>query len=345
MKLDLASTQPTILLNNRDRSRAEKFLQHYKHNNSQIAKRTYINILAVCAVEQFIQRLGFKTDWTLSESHDLISHQLADSADLYVEGIGRLECRPVLPNEYSLKVPPETWCDRAGYIAVKLNQDLEQATILGFLPTVNAESIPLEKLGSTTDLFKLLESAQRRSNQHPTQHQSVNANIAAQGDPPVIHIQQWLQQQISVGWEFVDTMMGSLITLEQSFSSLATLSYRNHTSSDHDQYLDITCQRKQVSLGQQVVWLTLKVASLSANQFRFELSVHPLENLSHLPNGLVLKLLNEAGTSVMQAQALDATPFLAFSNFTGETGESFSAELTWQDINHKVFSDITAFVI
>lgn len=345
MKLNLASIQPTILLSNHDRSRAEKFFQYYKHNNYQIAKRVYVNILAVCAVERFIQRLGFETNWIQSESYDFINHQLANIADLYIEGIGKLECRPVLPNEQSILVPPETWCDRAGYLAVKLSQDLEQATILGFLPTVDAESIPLENLGFITDLFKLLESAQCRSSQHPTQHQSVNADIAAQVSPSVIHIQQWLQQQVSVGWEFVDTMMNRLITSEQSFSSLAASGYRNLTRLEQDQDLDITCQRKQISLGQQAVWLTLQVASLSVNQFRFELSVHPVENLTYLPNGLVLKLLNEAGTSIMQAQALDATPFLAFSNFTGEIGESFSAELTWQDINHTVFSDVTAFLI
>lgn len=345
MKLDLASIQPTILLSNRARSRAEKLLQYYKQNNPQVAKRAYINILAVCAVEQFIQRLGFETDWVKSESHDFISHQLADVADLYIEGIGKLECRPVLPNEHSLLVPPETWCDRAGYLAVKLSPNLEQATILGFLPTVNAESIPLKNLGSITDLFKLLESAQPRSSQHPNQHQSANADLAAQDSPPVIYIQQWLQQQVSVGWEFVDTMMNRLMISEPGFSSLAASGYRNRTSLEQDQYLDITCQRKQVSLGQQAVWLTLNVASLSANQFRFELSVHPFEDSTYLPNGLVLKLFNEAGTSIMQAQALGATPFLAFSNFTGEVGESFSAELTWQDIHHRVFSDITAFLI
>ena len=99
------------------------------------AKQVYLNSLAICAVRFYFEILQIETDWKNSDSFDAIMQTFFNLADLKLTGIGKLECRPVLAEQQNTYIPIECE-DRIGYVFVRLDASLKNATILGFLRTV-----------------------------------------------------------------------------------------------------------------------------------------------------------------------------------------------------------------
>lgn len=127
-----------------------------QQSNQKKAKQVYLNTLTVSAVNFYLRCLGIKTDWNASDSWDPVMQAMLDVADLEILARGKLECRPVLPQTQVLYIPPEVWSDRIGYIAVRLDQSLKKATLLGFTETVSMEELLLGQLRSLEDLLKHL---------------------------------------------------------------------------------------------------------------------------------------------------------------------------------------------
>ncbi|NEQ85170.1 MAG: DUF1822 family protein, partial [Moorea sp. SIO2I5] len=71
------------------------------------SKQVYLNTLAVYAVHRYLKYLGIDTDLNESDCWNPILRHQWNVADLVVPGIGTLECRPVLPGETTVSLPPE----------------------------------------------------------------------------------------------------------------------------------------------------------------------------------------------------------------------------------------------
>ena len=112
--------------------------------------------------------------------------KFVDAADLIVTGLGHLECRPVLPGQTTCEIPPETWEDRIGYVAVQFSPTLRQAEILGFVPTP-APVISLNQLRSLDDFLLHLDRLKPVTE--------------------LIRLSQWLEDVFSSGWQAVETLM------------------------------------------------------------------------------------------------------------------------------------------
>lgn len=165
---------------------ADRLRQQQPHASK--GKQVYLNTLAVFAVNAYLQNLGFDTDFNHSDSQDPVLASLSDVADLVLPTIGRLECRVVLPEANTVHIPVSAWDDRVGYVAVQLTADLRQATLLGFLPQVAAEEIPLAQLRPLTELLDHLEALQP------------------------VPLSQWFQQVITGAWKTVETIADELAT-------------------------------------------------------------------------------------------------------------------------------------
>jgi Protein of unknown function (DUF1822) len=113
----------------------------------QYAKQIYLNTLGIYAVEFYLQCMGFETDWEIGDSRDVLLLKFLNVADLPVRGIGKLECRSVLPNAKVCHIPPEALANRIGSVIVRLTPSLKQAILLGFTPIVDRE-IYLDRLQS-----------------------------------------------------------------------------------------------------------------------------------------------------------------------------------------------------
>lgn len=128
--------------------------------NQAAADRVYRNTLAVLATAQYLQMLGIKTKLEASYSWNPAIHLIADVGDLYLpEKQARLECRPVGQDDQSCYIPEEVWDNRLGFVVVQLNADYTQANLLGFVPEVSVEYLPLSYLRSLDDLIDAIEDA------------------------------------------------------------------------------------------------------------------------------------------------------------------------------------------
>jgi len=114
----------------------------------QKRKQVYLNTLAVYAVHRYLQWLKIETDLSQSDSWHPVLCSRWDVADLLVPGIGKLECRPVLPGETVISLPLEATEDRIGYLGVQFSEQLDQAELLGFAEAVNASAPPRQLLVS-----------------------------------------------------------------------------------------------------------------------------------------------------------------------------------------------------
>lgn len=124
------------------------------------ARQVYLNTLAVLAVNAYLQGLGVATNWEASDSADPTMASMLDVADLVVQDLGKIECRPILPEDYAIHIPVEVWADRVAFVAVELDHSLKIATLLGFIESVGAEDVTRDQLHPLGDLLRSLDEQQ-----------------------------------------------------------------------------------------------------------------------------------------------------------------------------------------
>ena len=280
---------------------AEEFCQ--QHPCPRRAKQVYLNTLAVCAANFCLTCLGIETDLEASDSWDPIQQTLANTAALIVKRRGILECRPVLPGEETCQVPLEVWPNRLGYLAVWLSPDLSEAKLLGLLPTVDREFVPLTQLQSLAVCLQHLR--------------------------PPVQLRQWLDNIFEAGWETAN----SLLLPGQTEPAFQFRSARALASKSFDRYLGTIARRKTLDLelsGKQVeLFVRLKPPIEEEMDVAVELRVQ--EPQSYLPGGLQLEILDGTGIAVMRAEARHSQTLQM--EFSGELGEHFGIKVALGDVS------------
>ncbi|GGA52876.1 DUF1822 family protein [Okeania sp. KiyG1] len=154
-----------IPITKNDHQHAKEFAAEQR---SQAKKaKVYLNTLAVCAVRNFLNIVQIETDVELSGTWNPIERACFDIADLFIPHLDTsVECRPVLPEQEEVTLPPEVKEDRLGYVFVKFDNDLREAELLGFMsvfaPYDDLEDIELEeKLEPFENLFTVLERVEK----------------------------------------------------------------------------------------------------------------------------------------------------------------------------------------
>jgi hypothetical protein len=285
---------------------AERLRQ--QHTDPAKAKQVYLNALAVYAVSFYLNCLEFQTD--LSNVSD---HWLMDSASLEVQNCGTLECRPVLPNETEMRIPPEVWGDRIGYVAVQLDESLREASILGFVPTATAERVSLTELRSLNELLDHLCQLQQTA--------SAPANLP-------VNLGDWLRNVADTSWQAIGEFFDPVLNPAQpAFDFRGTPSiYAGESAAP------IIRRGKALTLKTESstipVSLLVGLLPLSNREIEIWVQVGSAEQ-AQLPPALKLLVLDEAGAEVMFAQARSTEAMQL--QFTAETGEQFGVQLVLDD--------------
>ncbi|BAZ17534.1 hypothetical protein NIES4071_94140 [Calothrix sp. NIES-4071] len=156
------------------------------------AKRVYLNTLAIYAVDHYFRCMGFATNWEGSDSRKPILQKFLDIADLNVRGVGKFECRPILPGADKLEVPCEAWDERVGYVAVQLTQSLKEATIIGFVPQIeeNQGIIPLNQLRAFDEFPEYLMKVK---------NEGITVKV-----PQLVNLYEWLNNKFETHWQSVE---------------------------------------------------------------------------------------------------------------------------------------------
>jgi len=147
-------------------------------SNTENAKKIYLNTLASYAVKYYLDCMGFETNCSDADKSNPWMLSLIDLADLELKNVGKIECRPVLPDAEYLEIPTEVRSHRVAYVAVQFNQSLKEATILGFT-TQTLAKVPLSQLESVDNLLDYLTTKEKAAK---------------------VNISQWLEGVFTAGW-------------------------------------------------------------------------------------------------------------------------------------------------
>jgi hypothetical protein len=123
----------------------------------EVAKRVYLNTLAVYAVYSYLKWQAYEPQLEQGDSWQPIICARWDVADLVLPGIGKLECRPLWFGESAIAIPLEATEERIGYVAVQFEEQLNSAKLLGFVPSVEALEIQIANLQTLDDFVDYLE--------------------------------------------------------------------------------------------------------------------------------------------------------------------------------------------
>lgn len=278
-------------------------------------KQVYLNTLAVHAVRSWLESLQVKTSLLPdSDCWDPGLRAMFDIADLYVPGIGRLECRPVLPGESWFATPTEITPDLIGCIAVQFSNDLAQVELLGFVPAIvlqnNLEEVALQSVQPLSVLINQFYSS------------SVPTHTV---------LSQWLQTALTVGWQSLD----SLKQEAQINWSPARFAMKDRSQMESRvRAKRIELEKKSVRLEDfeesstaESYTLAFVVGVTPQNDEEIEvlLQVHALHEQC-LPANVHLVVLDESDTNIAQAVSKEHDALIQ-QKIRGKPGEKFSVEL------------------
>ncbi len=128
--------------------------------NEEKSKQVYFNTLAVCAVRQFVQEIGFETNLAAGDSWHSVIRMVHDVGDLVIPNLGKIECRVVMPEDTAISLPAEVTEDRIAYVAVRIQEQLTSVELLGFMRATDvsesATSLGFDQLEPIENLIDYL---------------------------------------------------------------------------------------------------------------------------------------------------------------------------------------------
>lgn len=346
-----------------ERRTAQQFA--HEQPTSHKAARVYLNTLAVLAVRKYLEILDIPTELEASYSWNPVGRLCSDVADLKVTEIGHLECRPIQTGDRTCYIPPDTWSDRIGYVVVLFDKTCLEATVLGFVPTISQQLLPIEQLQPLETLLIRL-------------HQPITR---------LVRLSQWFDNVFSAGWQTFAELMGNTNTdpalafrtltvrgvdlddsktlrqmVEQLYVSqnsapenediCSALIHLLHTTQDEEvrwtaaELLWAFAEgvggaiapnhpaagvRRVMDLGMQFAGhaVALMVAILSKPEERVAvlLRLYPMGSERYLPAGLQLTGVDESGNVFLDTQARRRDDYIQIK-FSAEFGERFSIRIS-----------------
>ncbi|MBD2565828.1 MULTISPECIES: DUF1822 family protein [Nostoc] len=276
--------------------------------NSEKAEQVRLNTLAVWVVNNYLEMMDIPTDLEASDSWNPIMRLCGDVADLEVPSIGRLECRPVHRHQHICSIPPETWEERVGYLVVQFDESLQEARLLGFIPSVTTETLPLEQLQPLEAFIDHL--AQLR--QSPVSS--------------LVNLNQWFAGIFEAGWQTIESLWNvPELRPAYAFRSIETLEVNTLNQPE-----SITKRAKLIDLGIQIlnqpVMLIVEISPEKDQQTSVHLQLHATGNQIYLPPGVHLTVLDSSGAVFLDAQSRKSDNYIQLQ-FRGEPTEQFSVRV------------------
>lgn len=280
--------------------------------------KVYLNTLAVYAVHQYLKWLQIDTDLNQGDCWHPGKRVLFDVADLFLPGVSKLECRPVLTGETAIILPLEATQDRFGYVAVQFSEHLTEAKLLGFVRAIEipegCESIALTQLQPIDALLDYLPEVSAQ----PVLTSSRRVNLS-----------QWLQDTFEAGWLSLEALLGT----EQPLAfSLRSRLQPSDTVVQRAKLIDLGLQlgNQSVILLVAIMPVIQKVVSNADLEPGAEIlvQVHPTPDNPHLPLNLQLNLLSEDGEILQGVRSRDRDNYIQLRRFQGTPGECFDIQLS-----------------
>ncbi|MEH1948035.1 MAG: DUF1822 family protein [Nostoc sp.] len=276
----------------------------------QKGKQIYLNTLAVYAVYSYLKWVQIDTVLESGDSWHPLKRALFDVADLVLPNIGKLECRPVIPGETAIYLPPEVMKNRIGYVAVQFSERLQEVQLLGFVRTTTisttSEQISLASLKPFNFLFDCIPNT--------VAHPALSAR----------------QTRVNLGQWFENVFENSWVPLEEVFGNINEKKFaiRNVSSLGEDSVARAKIIDLGLQLGNQSLVLLVALALFSQQKVEILVQIHPLSEKLYLPSNLIINLFSDTGKIIQEVVSRSNDNFIQLKRFRGDFGESFHIQLS-----------------
>ncbi|WP_414550758.1 DUF1822 family protein [Anabaena sp. CCY 0017] len=280
------------------------------------AKEFYHHVLAICAVKDYLEALGYETDWNDSDFHHPVMSTFADVADLEIKHHGKLECRAVF-SDGDIQVSEDAWSNRIGYVFVHIDETFSEANILGFVSSVaeTAGIVSRDKLHSLEDFPEYLSQKEKSQIIGEAFSESIQAGV--------VILSQWLKQtteNIEREWQNAEDLL-----MRQPHN----LSYMTRNTSETINKAKLI--NLKINLASQSIILLLTVIPQSAEKLKIRARLCPVLEEKYLPLGLKLEILSQLEEPLKEVQSELRDYFIQLPEFTGELGDKFKLRITFGD--------------
>jgi len=318
---ELNQLQVMLPITQQGRDMAQQFANQYASSGKR--EQIWLNTLAVWIVKDYLDLLGVPTNLSESDSWSSVMQLAGNIADLEVEGLGKLECRPIRQGEKICPVPPETWDLRIGYLVVEIDDSYRRAKVLGFVQEVNDEVLPVDALMPLEDFIDYLDERQTAAQPSTTSAQSASR----------VNLTQWFSDIFETGWQQIDALLNPQdLAPAYSFRS-ARFPITNAEREEPIEDADIE-RAKLINLGiqfgQHRVILVVRLKRETAQKTEITLQLHPEAGQAFLMPDVTLQVLDATSEVFMQTQARDSDNYVQLK-FSGESGERFQVLVALDD--------------
>lgn len=286
-----------------------KFKKHAQQLSNLVShpekqQQIYYNTLAVLAVNFYCQCLEIDTNIEDSSSFDQLKIILYNTAELDLPKLGKIECRPFLPKDRTVTIPKETWTNRIGYVAVKIDEAHRQAIITGFMPIITQEKLEIEK-------WRAIAHFRDYVNQ-------------LKDSPKQTQLSQWLENILEPepGWENIADTIINPLDLQPAWNS-RQIPIKANNNSLRKQPIK---QTKQLELGEHQIGLCIGFISSDSPELDICIAVYSAGNEIYLPDDLELAIIDAAGVSILHDIARENQQMQM--EFGVMSGENFMLKLT-----------------
>lgn len=262
---------------------------------TQKSKQVYLNTMAVYAVHSYLKWLGIESNLNESDSWQVLLRNRWDVADLVIPGIGKLECRPVLPGQTNLTLPTEVREERIGYVAVQFSESLDAVQLLGFAPSISSA-------GELNSRYLRVSNLQ-------------SIDVLLERLNPV-KLSQWFDNVFEAGWQKLQSLSGEvsaekLFDLDISGSTAVAAGWRGGGT---------------LSLA-MVVTLNQRVDKTTT----INLEVSPTGGQRFLPPDLKVTVEDELGNCLGEKLAKNETVLIEIEQSSDAPGDLFRIIITLGD--------------
>ncbi len=277
---------------------AQKFSR--EQHEPEKAQQVYLNTLAVYAVNFYLKCMEVETNLEESDRWNTALRSLMDVADLPVKNWGKLECRPVLPNQKICHIPAESLADRVGYVVVEINQEMNQATLLGFAKTAPEGRLDIGQLNSLEQLiYQLPKGEQIKSD--------------------IVNVLDWLNEKYDAGWQAVQELVNS--QLRPAFRNVGL------KKQERAKLIDL-----ELELDDRRVVLIITVQEKDEKTVTIRSQVYPTGEAIALPPNLKMSILTDTDTVFKEVTARSNDEFIQYE-FDAQLGDSFGIQVALGEVS------------
>jgi len=288
--------------------------------DSQKGKKVYLNTLAVYAVHSYLKWLRINSDLTQGDSWNPGLRALFDVADLVLPGIGKLECRRILPDETECVLPIDVTDERIGYVGVKFEEDLKKVYLVGFIPEINSleppEQLRIEDFQSIKTLAEKIWYLEEGDLLIQTSQLSPKEAL--------VNLQQWLENIFEPGWQSIESL------LSRGSDNLAS-GVRNAPP----KALPFNLSRAKLieieGSAQSLVLVVMLLSPQTGSEIDIRVEVHNKNRQADLSPNLLINILNQNGQVEMTAPSKSNVSSIKLE-FGVAPGERFSVQLLLGDV-------------